>query len=123
MIPIVMLVPHLCYPLGTAVLGFGLRIRQIWRKRDPELKALDRFRRTRGEFLAVPHTTSGTHPLDAAIAEGSVPRPRIVERHVTFGEHGDRRDARMRMYSHTARRISHVSLEEVEKHKRLEVLA
>src|ERR1700688_2782927 len=50
------------YRLGTDVLGFGLRVLQIWRKRDPQLETLDRFRRTGGEFLAVPHTTSGTHP-------------------------------------------------------------
>jgi hypothetical protein len=52
-----------------------------------------------------------------------VPRLRIVERHVTLGEHGDRRDARMRMYGHAARQSSHVSLEEVEKHQRFEFLA
>jgi hypothetical protein len=111
------------YRLGTDVLSFGLRVLQIWRKRDPELEALDLLRRTGGGFLTVPHTTSGTHPLNAAVAEGSVTRPRIVERRITLGEHRDRRDARMRMHWHATRQSSHVRLEEVEKHKRLEFLA
>ena len=75
----------------------------------------------RRHFFAVPDTQPCTHPLDATVAEGSVPRLRIVECHVAIGEYRDRRDARMRMNRHAASQSAHVSLEQIEKDERLQV--
>src|SRR5206468_1983577 len=73
--------------------------------------------------LAVPHAPSGTHPLDATVADRSVPRLRIVEGHVAIGEDRDRGDAGMRMHRHAASQTAHVGLEQVEKDERLQAFA
>jgi hypothetical protein len=43
------------------------------------------------------HPPSGTHPFHATVADGPVPRQRIIEGDVAVGEHRDRHDTRMRM--------------------------
>src|SRR5260370_19712368 len=104
---------------GSDVLDFRFRVLQVRRKGDPKLKTLDRGRRASREFLAVPHAPSGTDPLDAAVAYGSVPHVRILQGHVYIREYSDRCYAGMRMYRHTSCHVAHVSFEHVEKTARL----
>src|SRR3954462_8096681 len=70
----------------------------------------------------MPHPLPGTGPFDAAGLDRSATRMRIVECHVTFRKHRDRGDARVRMHGHASRQQTQVSLEQVEKHERLQLL-
>src|SRR3954462_8353648 len=70
----------------------------------------------------MPHPLPCTRPFDAAGLDRSATGMRIVECHVTFRKHRDRGDARVRMHGHASSQQTQVSLEQVEKHERLQLL-
>src|SRR4051794_20165654 len=70
----------------------------------------------------MPHPLPGTRPFDAAGLDRSATRMRIVECHVAFRKHRDRGDAGVRMHGHASSQRTQVSLEQVEKHERLQLL-
>jgi hypothetical protein len=71
----------------------------------------------------VPHTTSGAHPFDAAVADASVSRVGIIKGHIALREYRNGADAGVWMYRHAGRHLAHIRFEQVEKNERLQPLS
>lgn len=70
----------------------------------------------------MPYAAAGPHPFDSAIGNRALALLRIVVPHIAFREHGDGRDAGMRMDRHPADRPA-IDVEQVEEDEGLETLA
>src|SRR5207237_8163980 len=73
---------------GFEILALCVRQLEFGRKRQPELEALEPLRVSGTQFLAVPNTAAGAHPLDATIADGAGVARAVVKARVAVGEHG-----------------------------------
>ncbi|MNY00851.1 hypothetical protein D3C86_1333610 [compost metagenome] len=111
---------RLRHGLGGQVLALRHAVLQAARQRDPHLVALEALEPARARV--VPHAVAGPHPFDAAHGQGARRTGRILVAQIAREQHGDRRNARMRM--HREQRVAgRLEIEVVEKDERLDQLA
>src|SRR6267142_1687701 len=104
----------------TEIARLGVEVFHLGGQRDPQLVALDAH--ASGGAAVVPDAAARAHPFDAPRIDDAGGARRLLVGDLALEDHGDRRDARMRMKA-DIRRALRIDVDIVEEHEGLDGLA